>query len=171
MAWHARYMNDTAATFGTPELDRHPAVHLAVVRETVAFSAIPALYDRAYPLIFAALQRAGVTPTAPPMGVVHGSPSDTLDLSVAVPVPAPFESSGDVVGETLPAARVATLLVRGDYGLLAAAYEHLYEWLSREGHVPAPIAWEQYLTEPMPDGDSALNETLIAVHLAEVRSR
>ncbi len=157
----------TESPFATPTIETRAAQHLVVVRDRVAFDAIAALYDRAYPLIFGALAAAGVAPAAPPMGVVHGDMSNGLDLSVAVPVAEPFAGGGEVTAETLPAGRVATLLVRGDYAQLSAAYEHLYGWVKAQGLTPDDVAFEQYLTEPEPGGDPSLNETLIAVLLAE----
>ncbi len=156
----------TESPFATPTIETRAAQHLAVVRDRVAFDAIAALYDRAYPLIFGALAAAGIAP-APPMGVVHGDMSNGLDLSVAVPVAEPFAGAGEVTAETLPAGRVASLLVRGDYAQLSSAYEHLYGWVMAQGLTPDDVAFEQYLTEPEPGGDPSLNETLIAVLLAE----
>lgn len=157
----------TEQQFAEPTIQTREQQHLAVVRERVAFDAIAGLYDRAYPLIFSTLAQAGITPSAPPMGVTHGDVSDGLDLSVAVPVAEPFVGTGEVVGETLPGGRAATLLVRGDFAQLPSAYEHLYGWVVAQGHTPGDIAFEQYLTEPEPGGDPSLNETLIGVMLAE----
>ena len=154
--------------FTDPEITDRPEQHLAVVRDTVAFDTIPALYDRAYPAIFGALGKAGIAPAAAPMGVMHGTPGETLDLSVAVPVAEPFinsDDAGEVTAESLPAGRSATLLVRGDYEQLASAYEHLFAWVAEQGLVPTGISWEQYLTEPQPGGDPSENETLIGVDL------
>lgn len=155
----------TESAFPTPELQELPERHLAVIRETVAMDAIPALYDRAFPMLFGALGVAQIAPVAAPMGVIHGVPGDSLDLSVAVPVAVPFNSAGEVTAETLPAATVATMMVRGDYSRLAEAYGYLYGWLAERGLEAGELAWEQYLTEPEPGGDPALNETLIGVHL------
>lgn len=157
----------TEHTLPTPEIRDLPEQHLAVVRERVAFDQIRDLYDRAYPLIFEALAAAGQTPASAPMGVTHGDLSDGLDLSVAVPVASPFASAGEVTGETIPAGRAATLLVRGDYELIAPAYGVLYAWIAEHGHTPSGVGWEQYLTEPQPGGDPAANETLLAVLLQE----
>ena len=158
-------MSDSALA---PEIESRPEVHLAVVRETVPFDRIPELYDRAYPAIFQALAETGVSPAAAPMGVMHGSPAaEGLDLSVAVPIPQPYTGTGGgITAETMPAARTATMLLRGDFSGLSAAYERLYAWISERGEQPTGIAWEQYLTEPEPGGDPALNETLIGVQLA-----
>lgn len=150
-----------------PEIVDRPEIHLAVVRATVAFSEIPALYDRAYPLIFGALAAAGIAPAAAPMGVVHGTPDDGLDLSVAVPVREPFsapaEASAEVSAETIPASRTATLLVRGDYEQLSGAYQRIHAWIAEQGFEPTGVSWEQYLTEPKPGGDPSENETLVGV--------
>lgn len=151
--------------FSEPAIEAREEQHLAVVRETVAFDRIPDLYDRAYPLIFGALELQGLSAAAPPMGVMHGEPGDALDLSVAVPVVEPFAEAGEVGAETIPAGRFATLLVRGDYSRLAAAYEHVFDWVAEQGLTQAGLAWEQYLTEPEPGGDPALNETLIGVQV------
>lgn len=151
-----------------PEIDARPEMHLAVVRESVPFERIPELYDRAYPMLFRALAEAGISPAAAPMGVMHGSPTAAgLDLSVAVPIPRPYTGTdGEIATETIPAARTATMLMRGDFSGLSAAYERLYAWISDQGEHPSGIAWEQYLTEPEPGGDPELNETLIGVLLA-----
>lgn len=153
-----------------PQIEARPEVHLAVVRDTVAFERIPELYHRAYPAIFGALAAANITPAAAPMGVMHGAPTAAgLDLSVAVPLFEPFAHADDTVSaETLPAARTATLLLRGDYNGLAAGYERLDAWILDQGETSAGISWEQYITEPTPDGDPALNETLLGVQLTEV---
>lgn len=161
-------MSTEDSRFDSPTLSERDAGHLAVVRETVHMDAIPGLYDRAFPQIFAALDSAGLAPSGAPLGVVHGEPGTTIDLSVAVPVAVPFTPDGDdeVHGETLPSGTVATLLVRGDYNGLTDAYAFLFEWIAEAGHTPSGVAWEQYLTEPEPGGDPALNETLLGVHLA-----
>ena len=153
----------TAASFPEPELVEQSERHLAVVRQRVAFDGIPALFDRAFPAIFGALGAAGLAPIDAPMGVTHGEPSAELDLSVAVPIVSPFVAHGEVTHEVLPSGTGATLLVRGDYARLAAAYEHLFAWIADQGLTPRGVAWEQYLTEPEPGGDPALNETLIVV--------
>ncbi|WP_278236946.1 GyrI-like domain-containing protein [Isoptericola sp. AK164] len=157
----------SAPSFADPTIETHGEQHLAVVRETVALADVPALYDRAFPLIFAALGRAGLEPVAPPMGISHGMPTETLDLSVAVPVAERFTDDGEVTGETRPAGRAATMLVRGAYDRIAPAYEHLFDWVAAQGLVPTGTAWEQYLTEPSPDGDPQQNETLLGADLVD----
>lgn len=152
-------MSDDA--FPTPALIDYEAQELAAVRARVALDEIPALFDRAYPAIFAAIGRAGAQIAGAPMGVTRGEPGETLDLAAAVPVAEPFAADGEVLPERIPAGRVATLLVTGDYAQLADAYGHLFGWIAQQGLVPAGISWEQYLTEPEPGGDPALNETLL----------
>lgn len=151
--------------FPTPELAERPEQHLAVVRETLPMDGIRDHYDRAFPLIFNSLGKAGVSPSGPAMAVTHGMPAETIDLSAAVPVTDPISADGDVTPEVLPAGRAVTLLVRGSYDLIGAAYGHLFDWVNEQGLTPTGLAWEQYLTEPTPDGDPADNETLLGAYV------
>lgn len=153
------------ADFPTPELIEGPEQHLAVVRDSVPMDGIPALYDRGYPLIFASLSAAGVTPSGPTMGVTHGMPDETINLGAAVPVDSPITADGEVTPETLPAGKVVTLLVRGNYDLIPAAYGHLFDWIAGQGLTPTGIVWEKYLIEPTPDGNPDENETLLGAHV------
>lgn len=148
-----------------PELVDLPARHLAVVRGTVSVEELASFYDRAFPQIFTALDAAGVVASDAPMAVTHGAPGASVDISVAVPLDADFPGAQDttVTAETLPAARTVTLLVRGDYNLLADAFDHVLSWAQSRGLTPTGTSWEQYLTEPTPDGDPDANETLIGV--------
>ena len=154
-----------ATDFPAPELAERPEQHLAVVRETVAMEDIPKLFDRAFPLILTTLGAAGISPSGPPMGVTHGMPDEKIDLAAAVPVDAPISADGEVTPETLPVGRTVTLMVRGGYDLITAAYEHLFDWITTEGLTPTGIVWEQYLTEPTPNGDPDANETLLGAHV------
>ncbi|MBL5975615.1 MAG: AraC family transcriptional regulator [Candidatus Leucobacter sulfamidivorax] len=154
----------------SPEVVDNPELHLAVVRATVSGDKLPELFDRGFPLVFAALGRAGIAPVSAPLGVMHGEPTNEFDISVAVPVADPFAGDGEVRAETIPAGRAARLLVRGDYEGLGEAYGRLYGWIAAQGFVPTGLAWEEYLTEPEPGGDPAQNETMIWVQVAEARA-
>ena len=151
----------------SPELVTNPELHLATVRAQVTGDEIRSLYDGAFPKIFGALGRAGIAPAAVPLGVMHGEPGATFDISVAVPVAEPFAGDGEVRGETIPEGPAARLLALGDYDGLGAAYGKLYSWIEEQGLVPTGLAWEEYLTEPAPGGDPSLNETAIWVQVSQ----
>jgi len=153
--------------FAEPVIEQRQAMEVAAVRREVPMEQIPEFYDSSFPKLFAALQAAGQTPSAAPMGVSYGQPQGTLDLAVAVPVTEKFSDAGEVVGLTLPSARTALLTVRGDYNQLPAAYDYLRNWVTDQGLEPAGWAWEQYLTEPAPDADPQDNVTLIGMALAD----
>lgn len=166
-------------TFPTPEIVHREAQQLLVVRDTITMREIPAFFDRAYPLLFTALDRASLAPTGPALSVTHGEPGATLDISAALPVAGssaaeiavaddPAENMaggpderGEVRAEALPAGRAATFLVRGSYSLLGPAFGRLFDWIAASGLVSADLTWEEYLAKPEPGGDPALNETRI----------
>lgn len=151
----------------TPELVTNPELHLASVRARVKLEEIRGLFDSAFPKIFAALGKAGIAPASAPLGVTHGEPGESFDMSVAVPVAVTFVGDGEVHGETIPEGRAARLLALGSYDGLGAAYGKLYAWIEEQGLVPTGLAWEEYLTEPEPDGDASKNETMLWVQVSQ----
>ncbi|MGP9723634.1 hypothetical protein ACT3SZ_06420 [Corynebacterium sp. AOP40-9SA-29] len=58
---------------------------------------------------------------------------------------------------------VPAMLPGGNYDLLADAFAQVISWAQSQGLTPTGTSWEQYLTEPTPDGDPDANETLIGV--------
>lgn len=156
----------TEQSYPDPEIVEMQPQNLAAIRERLPFDELPALYDRAFPLIFAALEKQGLTPIAPPIGVTHDMSDGVMDLSVTVPVEREIETDGEVHALTLPAGRFAQLLVKGGYDRLGDGYTHLMAWLEANNETVGDYMWEQYLTEPTPEGNPDDNETLIAAHLA-----
>ena len=59
-------------------------------------------------------------------------PDEKIDLAAA-PRGCPDQRRREVTPETLPAGRTVTLMVRGGYDLITAAYEHLFDWITTEG--------------------------------------
>lgn len=151
--------------FPDPNIISQPAQHVAAVRRRVSMAELRDHYDESFPKIFMALARGGVHPAGAAMGITHEMTEGELDLSVAVPVEEPFSDDGEVRGFTLPASPTVTLLIRGDYSLIADAYSHLFAWIDAQGGSPTGLVWEQYLTEPQPGGDPSLNETLLGVQV------
>lgn len=127
------------------DLTEQPIVE---IRKTMAIAEIPDFYHQALPALGAYLGKHGITPAGPPLGISHGMPAETIDLSAAFPVSAPAEADGDVRPATLPAGRVATLTLTGSFDGLAAAYDTLLTWVNEEGLTPGELAWEQYLSDP-----------------------
>ncbi|WP_029288600.1 GyrI-like domain-containing protein [Cellulomonas sp. HZM] len=149
------------------ELRDEPTRLVAVHRETVRMDELPGFYDRAYRSVVAAVQAAGGTLVGPAIGWYRGMPTDTTDVSAGFPVAGLDEGEvvDGVVVEPLPGGRVAAGLHVGPYDGLRDAWMSLEDWRRAHGVTPRGDFWEVYLTDPSPDGDPGLNETLVVLPL------
>lgn len=138
------------------EVKAHPIIE---IRRTVPMAEIQAFYDRAFKSLSAYISANGARVSGAPLGISHGMPSDTIDLSVAFPVVRPVEGEGEIKPSAIPSGTAASLTVTGAYETIGPAYGELQKWMVDNGHEPGPLAWEQYLTIPEPGGDPSLNVT------------
>jgi len=133
--------------------------HLAMVRATVDVNSIPEFYDRAYPLIYSSLSRRGIAPSGAPIGISFSWPTETIDLGAAVPVSMAIEPDGEVTTFRIPSGPAAKVSFRGSYDQLPMIYSHIRAWLEHNGYSLGHMAWEQYVTEPRPNGNPDDNLT------------
>lgn len=154
-----------------PHLRDVRRVVLAVVRETVGMEELPAFFDRAYHQVLDAVQRQGLHPVGPPVGVYYGQPGETIDVAAGFPVSGEVLPDGDVRPGELPGGRVAEMIHRGSYDTLAASYQKLEDWMREAGHTAAPVVWETYLTMPTPQADAAAMLTRLSWLIVEPGTR
>ena len=89
-------------------------------------------------------------------------PTDTVDVAAGFPTAGRIAAAAEgVVPFELPGGRAVQFLHVGSYDDLGEAYARMTAWMGEQGLTPADAMWESYLTEPTPDGDPAVNQTLI----------
>ena len=126
------------------ELEPQPA---AVVRGHVTVEEIPGFLGEAYEEVMRALSAQRQQPAGPPFG--RYEPEDSGFLVVAgFPAHDPITTVGRVEADSLPGGPAASLLYRGDYAGIAAAYEAVQQWLADHGYREAGQPWEFYLDGP-----------------------
>src|SRR5512133_1835059 len=126
------------------ELEPQP---VAVVKGNVSVDGIPSFLGEAYDEVMRVLNAQGQYPAGPPFGRYERTESGFF-IVAGFPTPAPITASGRVEADTLPGGLAASLLYRGDYAGIAAAYEAAQEWLSDHGYRAAGQPWESYLDGP-----------------------
>lgn len=142
-----------------------PGTTIAVVRQTVRMDELPAFYDQAYGRVVQALTAAGVAPAGPALGWYAGMPTDTVDVAAGFAVP---DGSGPLEGVDtldLPASAAVVGTYTGPYDGLADAWGEVVAWAGRHGAAGRGDFWEEYVTEPSPDGDPAANVTRLVLPL------
>jgi len=144
-----------------------PARLVAVVRRTVPMAELTEFYDTAFTQIFAALGAAGATPAGPALGWYHGMPTDTIDIAAGFPVtgatPGPLDGEVEVV--EIPGGPAITAEYQGGYDGLPDAWAEVEEYRAGRDLAARDDFLEEYVTEPTPDGDPALNRTRLVLPL------
>lgn len=134
---------------------------VAAVRDRVRTDELKNTFSAAFHQVFTALTEAGMQPAGAPFARYRGMPTETVDVEIGFPVVSPFAGSGDVVGETLPAARAVEAVHVGDYDSLRATYEEVERWMREHEVTPSEEMWEVYESGPESDPDPATWRTRI----------
>ena len=151
---------------GTTPIDR-PTVRIAAVRATVPVAELVAYFDRTYSTVGDVVGRRGWTRSGPALAWYHGMPGDTVDITGGFPVEgAPLGPVSDGV-EVLELPGGATLEAThtGPYDQLPAAWDRLEQERAALGVDGRGDFWEEYVTDPSPDGDPAANVTRLVLPL------
>ena len=136
----------------------------AIERATTDAAGIGAVVDRAFPALFEALEKQGMTPGGAPF-IRFLQTGERLEIELGVPVPAGHPPLDRVEQTTLPAGRAAVLRYVGPYDGLADAGERLLGWVVARGEQPAGPRWETYVTDPRTEPDPNRRVTEIYVPL------
>ncbi|MBD7917833.1 GyrI-like domain-containing protein [Cellulomonas sp. Sa3CUA2] len=143
-----------------------PAVTIAAVRATVPMSRLTEFYDTAYASVTTAAGREGWTLAGPAFGWYHRMPTDTVDLTAGFVVDgAALGTSEDVEVSEMPGGAALVLIHTGPYDALPEAWERLEKERAELGVEGRGDFWEEYVTDPAPDGDPDLNITRLVLPL------
>lgn len=139
-----------------PELVELEPQHVAVIRKTVPISQLRDVFDHGFSAVLETLEKQAIAPSGPPVGIYHGMPTDTVDVSVGFPTEDAVADDGEVQASMLPGGEVVRYEHVGPYELLAQSYEHLQEWMADRMLLPGDTMWEVYVTEPTGDDPNAI---------------
>ena len=121
-----------------------PARLLAVVRERMAVSEVPARFSNLLARVYAAAASTGLVLDGRNVFVYRGAGIGPIDVEFGVGVAAPFDAIGEVECSTLPAGLVASTAHFGTYETLGAAHEAIHAWSRGTGRALDAVRWEAY---------------------------
>jgi uncharacterized protein YndB with AHSA1/START domain/effector-binding domain-containing protein len=126
------------------------AVHVTVPRNEIQTVMGPGLTE-----IITAVKDQGIGPAGP--WFTHHLKMDpaTFDFEICVPVSAPVNRVGRVVGREVPPTKVVQTVYKGPYESLGAAWAEFNDWIAANGHQPAPDLYECYFVGPESSPNSA----------------
>ena len=111
------------------------------------------------------MSRSGLKAAGPASGIYYNTPKQVnvqdLVWEVFYPVSSRIselrEGQGDFGVRQIPGSRMTTIIHEGSYRKAGLSYEHLEEWIKREGHEVCVPAEEVYLTDIMsPDEEQTI---------------
>jgi effector-binding domain-containing protein len=93
--------------------------------------------------------------TGPVFTFFHSYSPDKIDMECAIPVDKTAEPSGDVKTSEMKAQNAAVIHYYGDYALTGAAHEAMDKWIKSNNKTMNGSPWEEYITDPMVEKDTA----------------
>ncbi|UJQ94889.1 GyrI-like domain-containing protein [Mariluticola halotolerans] len=113
------------------------------MRGMVSMDGIPAMFDRAFPLLFKWMEENGIAPVGAAFCKYNLIDMEgELELEVGVPVATAQTGEGDVVAGILPAGRYATITHTGPYDQLMDVNAVLIGWAKETG-----VIWDAEETD------------------------
>jgi effector-binding domain-containing protein len=149
-----------------PQIVQSDAQPAAVIRFTIPRAEIQQVMGPGMAELRATVAAQGIAPAGPLFSHHLRMDPEIFDFEIGVPVATPVSAAGRVQPGELPAAMVARTVYRGGFEGLGAAWGEFGDWITTEGHMPAPDFWECYVAGPESSPDPAewrteLNRPLI----------
>lgn len=163
-------LESTPKTYGgytVQEMDA-PAQYFIGFREKISMDEMSSeRFGQHLPKVFAAVQAAKVEMVGNPCGLffLWDEPNKQVDLAYAVPVKTKAEIKGFSTIE-IPAGKRLSVDYYGPYAGTGAAHLAMDEYVQEHNLVSDIPVWEQYITDPMAEPDTAkwLTKVYYPVH-------
>lgn len=132
----------------TPHITQTTTQLTAVIHLTIPRDQIQSVMGPGIGELMATIAAQGITPTGPWFSHHLKMAEDTWDFEISVPVSAPVVAAGRVKPSEWPAMKVARTVYHGPYEGLADAWGEFLDWITADGHTPAPDLYECYVAGP-----------------------
>ncbi len=139
----------------TPHITQTTTQLTAVIHLTIPRDQIQSVMGPGIGELMATIAAQGITPTGPWFSHHLKMAPDTWDFEISVPVSAPVVAAGRVKPSQWPAMKVARTVYHGPYEGLADAWGEFLDWITADGHTPAPDLYECYVAGPESSPDPA----------------
>lgn len=131
------------------EIREFPTQRVVRIRERMRMDELAMRIRGDLAELHAFLVSQGIAPAgAPYLQCPEPDATKVVDAEIGWPVDREVTAQGRIEAGTLPACRAAWTEHRGSYATIDKTYAALYEWIGRNGHVPAGPAREVYVTGP-----------------------
>ena len=145
------------------EIRELPMQHVLRIREHLRMEELATRIPADLRELHEYLVSQGIRPMGPPyLQCPEPDATRTVDAEIGWPVDRERPGAGRIEPATLPAGRVAWTEHVGSYDTIDKTYAALFEWIGRNGHVPAGPPRELYVTGPEVTDPSKIVTEVIA---------
>lgn len=133
------------------------AKKVVTVRDSGATKDIPAMLGKMYGEIGAEMQKNGVQQTGPVFAIYHFYSPERIDMEAGVPVDKVIttDKKGRVRSWEMPAGNAVVAHYYGAYDKMDQTYGALQSYLKEHNKTLAGPMWEEYVTDPGVEKDTA----------------
>jgi len=127
--------------------DEQQAQQLVSLTVSLPQDQVGPFLSRAYPVLYAGISAAGLTPAGPPIARYRVD-QEAFHVTAGVPFMGDFIPAPPAQIHALPAGLVASTVHVGSYEGLPTAFHAVIEWVGAHGYRIAADPWERYLDGP-----------------------
>ena len=142
------------------EIKQTTEQHTAAIRMTRPVTQIGPAMGEAFPKIYHAVVSSGVEPAGEPLARYFDFDEESTTFECAIPVPAPFTASGEVVPSSVGGGEAAFTVHVGPYQTIGQSWEKLMAWIGEQGRAPGGPTWEVYIDDPQETPEAELKTEL-----------
>ena len=122
--------------------------HTAAIKMTRPVTQIGPAMGEAFPKIYHAVVSAGLEPAGMPLARYYDFGETETTFECAIPVPAAFAPTGEVVASSVGGGEAAFGLHVGPYDTIGETWSAIMAWVAEQGRAPAGPTWEIYVDDP-----------------------
>lgn len=132
-----------------------PEQHYLYVHDTASVGTISQKLGRAYGMIGEAAAKQKRSIVGAPFGIYYSESNSHFEFDAAMPVDAAAVNSGEVKAGKRAKGKALLVSFFGDYSQTPMAHEKAAEYLTYFGKKQSGAPWEEYVTDPMMEKDTA----------------
>ena len=118
------------------------------IRTRTAVQDLPKTLGEAYFTLGQHMASLGLEPGGAPYTAYYNMDMQDLDIEIGFPMSEQVPGKGSIDAGELPAGKYSSVLHKGPYPELSAAYAALNEFVEKSGLKPSGVAYEFYLNSP-----------------------
>ncbi len=136
-----------------------PARIILSIRDTASPETISQKFEMIYSKVFQLLQQRKLSQSGPPFAIYHSFSSQSFDMEAGVPIKEIIVPPAGITCREIPAGNVVMTSFFGPYEATAIAYQAIEKYIKEQKLEIAGSPWEEYITDPSSEPDTAKWQT------------